>query len=347
LTSDIACSISRFTGFFRRVESGQKSGFPRFKSSKRYSGFCYPDPAGWGARTERHARCDVRLGSGKNAISVRARGRHRFGEAAEPNDLTTTRRNDQWFASVTLRATEEACARVRIGDAHRGVDFGVTEWATSDNGDTIANPRFVQNSRPRLAQLPLERARKKKGSVRHRLVGGQIATLHDRIANLRRDFLHKETTRIVKACAVRATEELRTQDMTRSARGTMDKPGRMVRQKAGLNREILSAGLSMTHQVRTGCPGSAGDTAPPVSSVLKTTFNVSNNTPSAHHSFGGSFTPATARYSAHESVLFRETICVKHRLFPAPQDVERRYLSLSIVSRDTPKRASHALDKPA
>jgi putative transposase len=54
---------------------------------------------------------------------------------------------------------------------------------------------------------------------------------------------------MVASCAVLATEEFRTHSLSRSARGTQDKPGRMVRQKAALNREILSAGLSMAHSM--------------------------------------------------------------------------------------------------
>jgi putative transposase len=63
---------------------------------------------------------------------------------------------------------------------------------------------------------------------------------------------------MAKACAVLATEELRTQGMSRSSRGTPEKPGRMVKQKAGLNREILSAGLSMAHQMLAYKVGEAG-----------------------------------------------------------------------------------------
>jgi putative transposase len=79
----------------------------------------------------------------------------------------------------------------------------------------------------------------------------QTATLYERIANLRREFLHQTTTALVRTCAVLASEELKTKNMSRSARGTIDKPGRMVKQKAGLNREILSAGLGMAHQMLT------------------------------------------------------------------------------------------------
>ena len=62
-----------------------------------------------------------------------------------------------------------------------------------------------------------------------------------RIGNLRREFLHKTTSHLVASCAVIAMGALRTQNMSRSAKGTQDKPGRMVRQKAGLNREIRCA----------------------------------------------------------------------------------------------------------
>ena len=85
----------------------------------------------------------LRLGSGLEAMSLRARGRHRFGIEARPNDIILTRRNGHWFVSVTLRVPEEICARQRTGDARRGVDFGITDRATFNDGRTIANPRWV------------------------------------------------------------------------------------------------------------------------------------------------------------------------------------------------------------
>ena len=92
-----------FAAFFRRVKAGQTPGFPRFKSSARFSGFCYPDPAGWKLMQCGKRGGTLRLGSGKDAMSIRLRGQHRFGSEAKPNDLTITRKNGEWFASVTLR----------------------------------------------------------------------------------------------------------------------------------------------------------------------------------------------------------------------------------------------------
>ncbi|MGC9237900.1 MAG: RNA-guided endonuclease InsQ/TnpB family protein, partial [Thiomonas sp.] len=218
-----------FQSFFRRVKAGQTPGFPRFKALRRFSGFAYPDPAGWKLLQNGHRGATLRLGSGESAMSIRARGQHRFGADAKPNDITLTRRNGAWFVSVTLRVPEEACARQRTGDARRGVDFGVTGWATFDDGQTIANPRWMREELPRLAALQRQRARKKKGSLRYKRLSQRVARLHDRIANLRRDFVHKETTKMVQQCAVLATEQLAPKNMSRSARGTVDAPGRRVR----------------------------------------------------------------------------------------------------------------------
>ena len=75
-----------------------------------------------------------------------------------------------------------------------------------------------------------------------------MARMHERITHLRREFIHQETTKLVRTCAVIATEELAPKNMSRSARGMIEQPGRRVRQKAGLNREILSAAFGMAHR---------------------------------------------------------------------------------------------------
>jgi putative transposase len=243
-----------FQAFFRRVKAGQSPGFPRFKSNSRYSGFSYPDPAGWKLQQSGQRGGTLRLGSGKGAMMIRLRGRHRFADFT-PNDLTLSRRRnhatgqDQWYASITLRVSSDACRRERTGDDAIGIDLGVSHWANFDDGSQIENPRWLREALPQLANLQRQRARKKRRSHRYRLLSQQIARLHQRIADGRRDFLHKQTTSLVQRCALIATEELQPKNMSRSAKGTVEKPGRRVRQKAGLNREIHSAGFSMAHQM--------------------------------------------------------------------------------------------------
>ena len=140
-----------FQSFFRRVKAGQTPGFPRFKAAKRFAGFADPDPARWKLMQHGGSGATLRIGSGKEAMSLSARGRHLLGVEARPNDITLTRRNGQWFVSVTLLVPEAVCARERTGSMRRGVDFGITDWATFDDGQSIANPHWVREELPRLS----------------------------------------------------------------------------------------------------------------------------------------------------------------------------------------------------
>lgn len=73
----------------------------------------------------------------------------------------------------------------------------------------------------------------------------RLARAKEREANARRDGLHKLSRQIVDRYDLIAVEDLRLRSMTRSAKGTVEAPGRRVRAKAGLNRALLDAGLSM------------------------------------------------------------------------------------------------------
>ncbi|WP_306417318.1 RNA-guided endonuclease InsQ/TnpB family protein, partial [Acetobacter pomorum] len=72
-----------------------------------------------------------------------------------------------------------------------------------------------------------------------------MQTLHARVANARKDFLHKLSTTIAKNHGTVVVEALQVRNMSVSAKGTAEQPGRNVRQKAGLNRSILDQGWRM------------------------------------------------------------------------------------------------------
>ena len=87
-------------------------------------------------------------------------------------------------------------------------------------------------------------ARKKRGSRRRKQAVRIVAGIHRRTANARRDFLHKASAKLVAHTDLIVTETLAVANMTRSAKGTVEKPGSNVAQKAGLNREILATAPS-------------------------------------------------------------------------------------------------------
>ena len=87
-------------------------------------------------------------------------------------------------------------------------------------------------------------SRKKKFSHNWKKAKAKVQRIHVRIANAGRDYLHKTTTSISKNHAMVVVEDLQVSNMSRSAAGSVEQPGRNVKQKSGLNKAILDQGWS-------------------------------------------------------------------------------------------------------
>jgi putative transposase len=85
-------------------------------------------------------------------------------------------------------------------------------------------------------------ARRQKFSNNWKKAKTKVQRIHTRIANARRDYLHKVTATISKNHAVVCMEDLKVANMSRSAAGTIEKPGKNVAAKSGLNQSILDQG---------------------------------------------------------------------------------------------------------
>jgi transposase len=123
-----------------------------------------------------------------------------------------------------------------------GLDRGVAVSAALSTGEMLACPRLSQGRRHRVKILQRKLARARRGSNRRSQVKSAIARLKAREADARKDWAEKLSTDLARRFDVIRVEDLRVQNMTRSARGTRAEPGRNVRAKAGLNREILASG---------------------------------------------------------------------------------------------------------
>ncbi|MGZ3517790.1 MAG: transposase [Vulcanimicrobiaceae bacterium] len=102
--------------------------------------------------------------------------------------------------------------------------------------------------------MHLERAQrivakqKRRGKNRRKAVNA-LARLHEKVQRQRRDHAHKVSRHIVNAFGAIALERLPIRGMTRSAKGSIEKPGRNVAAKAGLNRALLDAGFGQIAQL--------------------------------------------------------------------------------------------------
>ena len=126
-----------------------------------------------------------------------------------------------------------------------GIDRGVTISAALSTGEMLTVPGLSAREQARLIRLQRKLARAARGSGRRSRVKTGIARLRAREPDRRKDWAEKTSTGIARRFDVIRVEDLNIRNMTRSARGTAEQPGRNVRQKAGLNRGISRSGWGL------------------------------------------------------------------------------------------------------
>ena len=126
-----------------------------------------------------------------------------------------------------------------------GVDRGVTVSAALSTGELLYAPGLTAQEQRRVALLQRKLARRRRPSVRRVRAIRAIAKLKARESDRRKDWTEKTSTNLVRRFDVIRVENLNVKKMTRTAKGTMESPGRNVRAKSGLNRGILSSGWGL------------------------------------------------------------------------------------------------------
>lgn len=129
-----------------------------------------------------------------------------------------------------------------------GVDRGVAVSAALSTGELLSCPRLPPTEAQRLVRLQRRLARAKRDSNRRSRLKAQIARVKAREVDRRKDWVEKTSTDLSRRFDLIRVEDLKVRNMTRSARGTGEAPGRNVRQKAGLNRAILASGWGLLVQ---------------------------------------------------------------------------------------------------
>jgi putative transposase len=140
------------------------------------------------------------------------------------------------FAAIPAPVTGPATGKVV------GIDRGVVVSAALSTGKLLSVPRLSPGRQRRLVLLQRQLARCERGSRRRGQVKLAIARLKAREKDARKDWCEKLSTDLARRFDLIRVEDLKIMSMTRSARGTVAEPGRNVRQKAGLNREIARSG---------------------------------------------------------------------------------------------------------
>jgi putative transposase len=190
----------------RLKKTGEKGGFPRFKSFARMKSLQYPQSG-------------FRLGA---KLKVTPFGEIRIKQHREIEGkiktLTLKRSaTGKWFATFCVKQ-ESKPARENAGP-QVGIDLGLKELAVISDGTVIHNPRHLKGYESDLATAQRQLSRKKLRSRSRRKAKLRVARLHEKVASTREDFLHKTTTSLVNDYSLIALEELAPKQMAQENYG--------------------------------------------------------------------------------------------------------------------------------
>jgi len=204
----LCCSVQNldkaYTKFFR-----DKKGFPKFKSKHNSKQSCQftqgvkIDFENSKIRFPKIGYCNLflsRIFEGKIktvTVSRNAVGYH--------------------FASILVETADLIPIKKSINESTAiGIDVGIKDFATLSTGDKIQNPKYYEGLQKRLSVMQRRSSRKQKGSANRKKSNKKVAKLHYRISNLRNDFLHKLSTKIVRENQTIIVENLNVEGMLKN-----------------------------------------------------------------------------------------------------------------------------------
>lgn len=157
-------------------------------------------------------------------------------------NTTVSRSGNTWFASIQVELDinpDTIKPKKAIG-----IDLGISKLVALSDGTFLDGARSFKYNKARLAKAQRIMAKKVKFSANWKKAKRRVQKIHEKISNVRKDRIHWVTTFLSTTYSEIYIEELRVKNMSKSASGTTENPGRNVAQKKGLNREILDQGWS-------------------------------------------------------------------------------------------------------
>ena len=218
-----------YNAFFKQRDVG----YPKWAAKHKYNSITFKRP--------KH------LGSGRFKLP-------KLGEVATfysrdiPFDAvvkraTVIKETDGFYITVTFN---DALAEVEPKqDRIVGLDWGVAKLASLSDGTVIENPLILKKFEAEKKELQRTLARRKLGGVNWRKTKKQLNKIEAKIARVRNDYQHKVTTLLADNYDVVVCEDIKFKNITRSAKGSVEAPGKNVKAKSGLNRSILDTAPGM------------------------------------------------------------------------------------------------------
>jgi putative transposase len=204
-----------FTAFFRRLKSGEKPGYPRFRGYGRFHSIGLKEYGNGFKGDGRRLKV-----SGVGRIAVRW---HREMEGAVKT-VRLVRKADGWYASFCCEVEDTAQAEQAEETQSEppepekcvGVDVGISSLITTSDGEKVDNPKWYRNEQKKLRVAQRRVSRRKKGGKNRRKAVKMLARRSQKVQNRRKDFLNKLASRLLKQYDCIVLEDLRIANMVRN-----------------------------------------------------------------------------------------------------------------------------------
>ena len=222
--------------------------FPKFKKKFVHDSMRYPQPE--------HIQFDLKPQDAQGRkvfpkIYLPMIGWVKFRKSCiiggEIRNVTVSRAGGHWYVAIQIE--KEIADPVHPATTAVGGDRGVANLLALSDGTMFLPVTAFRDLQGKLAKEQRKLAKKVKFSANWKKKKAKITRLHQRIAEIRKTVLHQVSTVISKNHAVVVLEDLKVRNMTASATGTVESPGRNVRQKSGLNKSILDQGWGLLKQM--------------------------------------------------------------------------------------------------
>jgi putative transposase len=225
-----------FKAFFRRVANGETPGYPRFQGRNRYNSFTYPQ--GGYSLSEKQVTLS-KIGTIKIKLHRKMEGKIKTA--------TIKYEAGQWYCVFSCEC--ETPEPSPLSEQEVGIDLGITHFAALSDGTFIESPRYYRKAEKTLARRQQVKDRRKRGSHRREQARRLVAKAHRKIRNQRRDFLHKQSRKLVDQSQTMVFEDLQTENLVKRPKPRQDENGEYLSNgaaaKGGLNTSITDAGWDM------------------------------------------------------------------------------------------------------
>jgi putative transposase len=239
-----------YQAFFRRVQAGEKPGFPRYQARTRWHSFTYKE-FGNGAA----------LDNGFLVLSKVGRIAVRWSRPLEgtPKTVTVSREADGWY--VCLSCADVPVQPLPTTGRASGIDLGIEAFATLSDGTRIFHPGWYRKAERALKTAQRRVSRRKKGSNRRRKAVTLLAKAHQKVRRQRQDFHRKTALALVRENDTIYHEALQTANMVKHhhlAKSIADAGWGafliiLTDKAACAGRRIVAVNPAYTSQICSGC----------------------------------------------------------------------------------------------